>query len=199
MKKCKKVYLKFLVLVLLFSLFGGCIGDKKVNLESIEIISPLNKTEYFIGEEFDITGLSVEGSYSDGSKNIEEITIENISGFDNTKAGIEAIIVTVKDKSIKFSIKVIDAVSKAEFNLIRKVELMDINEYSAEFEVYDSKIKKLIFTGTALIEPMEVEIIDKKAAISRMWIGSSVSAIKIKGIDENGNQVGNIKNIEFTN
>jgi hypothetical protein len=61
-------------------------------LSSISVKAPAAKTVYFIGEELDITGLVIEGTYSDLSKKDEAVTIDNITGFDSSSANASQIL-----------------------------------------------------------------------------------------------------------
>lgn len=63
-------------------------------LNSLEITNLPNKTNYIVGESFDLTGLVVMGNYSDGTREVP-ITELTISGFDNSKP-VSDQIVTIK-------------------------------------------------------------------------------------------------------
>jgi hypothetical protein len=76
-------------------------------LSSIEIRSGPNKTVYELGESLDVSGLVVVGTYTDASKKIIATDTSNISGYDNTKAGEQTIMVTVQGKMVVFPITVL--------------------------------------------------------------------------------------------
>lgn len=60
-------------------------------LVSISITTQATKLNYYTGEALDISGLVVTGTYDDSSTKIEEIKLENISGFnsDTSQTGQE--------------------------------------------------------------------------------------------------------------
>jgi hypothetical protein len=72
------------------SITGGSGGSGIVivsyaELASIAITTPANKLVYSIGDELDITGLVVTGTYSDESTQVLDITVDDISGFDSSE------------------------------------------------------------------------------------------------------------------
>ncbi|MDO4272714.1 MAG: bacterial Ig-like domain-containing protein [Eubacteriales bacterium] len=78
-----------------------------VKITSISITSLPDKTNYEIGEEFDPTGLTVSGMYSDGS--IEIITNYTVSGFDSAPPGTKTITVTYNNLAATFEVGVFGA------------------------------------------------------------------------------------------
>lgn len=66
-----------------------------------------DKTTYYQGELFDITGLEVSKTYSDGV--LEAITDYKLSGFDSSSAGTKTITVTASGKTTTFEITVSEA------------------------------------------------------------------------------------------
>ncbi|MCH3963694.1 MAG: cell wall-binding repeat-containing protein [Clostridium sp.] len=87
---------------------SGSSGTENPQLSGIAVSSPADKLEYEVGEELDITGLKVKGTYEDGSTKDETITEANITGFDSSKA-VEGQVLTItvdgKTTSYKVSIK----------------------------------------------------------------------------------------------
>ena len=76
-------------------------------LQSIEISSLPDKTEYNIGDGFDSTGLKLKLTYSDGSNEI--ITSGyTLSGFDSSSAGAKTITVTYSGFSATLEITVVE-------------------------------------------------------------------------------------------
>ena len=76
-------------------------------LQSIEITSSPDKTEYNVGEAFDPTGLTLKLTYSDGSTE----TITNgftISGFDSSTVGTKTITVTYSGFTTTFEVTVVE-------------------------------------------------------------------------------------------
>ncbi|MDR7857506.1 S-layer homology domain-containing protein [Tissierella sp.] len=78
-----------------------------VTLSSISIKVPATKLVYTVGDSLDITGLVIEGAYSNGSKKIETITLVNVTGFDSKVAVTSQILtVTVGGKTATYTIEI---------------------------------------------------------------------------------------------
>ena len=56
------------------------------------------KTEYSVGDELDVSGLSVKVTYSDNSSKTVAVTKEMVSGFDSSAAGEKTLTVTYDEK-----------------------------------------------------------------------------------------------------
>ncbi|NLG52611.1 MAG: hypothetical protein GX541_01340, partial [Clostridiales bacterium] len=77
-------------------------------LTSLTLISPPTKTTYIVGEELDLTGLVVNGTYTDGSTGAVNVTSANISGFDSlTDYPSQTVTVTVDGKTATFDVKIV--------------------------------------------------------------------------------------------
>ncbi len=80
---------------------------KGPTLESIAITTPATKLVYTVGEELDISGLVVTGTYSDSSTKTEPITEANISGFDSSApAENQVLTITVGSKTAAYTITI---------------------------------------------------------------------------------------------
>ena len=86
-----------------FQIWG--VSEQKA-LSSITVEGP-DKTEYELGEELDLTGLTVVANYSDGTT--ETVTGYEVSGFDSTAAGEKTVTVTYQDKTATFTVTVKEA------------------------------------------------------------------------------------------
>lgn len=76
-------------------------------LESIAITNPASKLYYNIGEELDITGLVVTGTYSDGTTKVETITTDNVTGFDSSEVvRIQVLTITVGDQTTTYTVTI---------------------------------------------------------------------------------------------
>ena len=76
----------------------------EVTLSSISVKEP-TKTNYFVGESLDTTGMTVTANYSDNTT--KDVTSEaSLSGFDSTTAGIKTITVTYQGKTATFTVNV---------------------------------------------------------------------------------------------
>jgi hypothetical protein len=75
------------------------------NLESIRVANPPTKVVYKKGEDLDLNGLVVVGSYANGTEKNLRISTGNITGFDSsTSASSQDLTITVKDLSTSFTI-----------------------------------------------------------------------------------------------
>ncbi len=79
---------------------------------------------------------------------------------------------------------------KAEIRLIKEVDILKINEYSAKFEVTDKNIVKVVLEDSKNITPGAVEIINKKGSLKKLLVDDSLKKIEVKAIDSSGEQVG---------
>lgn len=79
-------------------------------LVNIKVTSPAKKAVYNIGEALDLSGLAVTGMYSDGSSKVENITIDNISGFDSTKPiKNQTVTITINGKTTAYAVEIKDS------------------------------------------------------------------------------------------
>lgn len=78
----------------------------EVILESISIGTPASKLIYYLGDELDISGLVVTGTYNNGSRPIP-ITVDNITGFDSSQTAADQLLtITVGDKTATYTIQI---------------------------------------------------------------------------------------------
>jgi hypothetical protein len=75
-----------------------------IGLDSIEVTSLPRNTEYYTGEELDLTGLVVRGAWSDGSTAPVNITNNNLSGYDITRGARQNIMVSYSGKTTTFPV-----------------------------------------------------------------------------------------------
>jgi uncharacterized repeat protein (TIGR02543 family) len=73
-------------------------------LDSIQIWQLPAKTLYLLGEDLDLTGLVVNGTYSDGSEQILNVSESNVSGYDKTLVGDQIVTVDINGKTQTFSV-----------------------------------------------------------------------------------------------
>jgi len=86
------------------------INTVPVVLQSIAITQAAGKLVYTVGEQLDITGLQVTGTYSDNSTKLETVTRDSISGFNSSvPASSQTLTITVGGKTATYTI-VINAV-----------------------------------------------------------------------------------------
>lgn len=77
-----------------------------VTLVSIAVTTLPTKITYAIGDELDITGMVVTGTYSDFSTKVETVTKDNVTGFNSAEAGEKVCTVTVRGKTTTFTVTV---------------------------------------------------------------------------------------------
>jgi hypothetical protein len=75
-----------------------------VGLDRIAVTSPPRNTEYYTGEEIDLTGLAVQGTWSDGSTARLDITKSNLSGYDLTRGEKQNVTVSYSGKTATFPV-----------------------------------------------------------------------------------------------
>jgi hypothetical protein len=84
-----------------------------LQLSSLEITTPPTKLTYNVGEQLDLTGLQVTGTYIDGSTQAQTVTAANVTGFNSAEAGDQTVTVTVGGKTVTFTVTVKAAATEA--------------------------------------------------------------------------------------
>ncbi|MDP4011793.1 MAG: S8 family serine peptidase [Candidatus Roizmanbacteria bacterium] len=100
-------------------LSGKIVSGKRINafnainslvpatLSSIAITTPASKLSYTVGDALDISGLVVTGTYSDDSTKIENITSENVTGFDSSVAVVgQVLTITVGEQTTTYTVNI---------------------------------------------------------------------------------------------
>lgn len=84
-----------------------------VALDGIAVTAPPRNTEYYTGEEIDLAGLVVTGTWSDGSSARVNITRDDLSGYDITRGGDQQVTVFYSGKTARFPVRYValDALS----------------------------------------------------------------------------------------
>ncbi|MDR2479498.1 MAG: bacterial Ig-like domain-containing protein [Treponema sp.] len=77
---------------------------KVIGLDSIAVTSPPQKIEYYTGEEIEMPGLVVKGTWSDGSSAEVKITKNDLSGYDITRGGKQNVTVSYSRKTTTFPV-----------------------------------------------------------------------------------------------
>ncbi|HWP96812.1 MAG TPA: InlB B-repeat-containing protein [Syntrophomonadaceae bacterium] len=87
------------------------INPAPVTLQSIAITNPASRLVYNVGEELDISGLEVTGTYSDDSKKVETITATDVSGFNSSTAvASQTLTITIGGKTATYDVEIKSAV-----------------------------------------------------------------------------------------
>ncbi|EPD52052.1 hypothetical protein HMPREF1210_01405 [Paenisporosarcina sp. HGH0030] len=79
-----------------------------VKLQSIEITKLPTKLNYLQGDGLNIDGLVVTGTYSDGTTKVENVTVDNITGFKSFRIGKVQLAVTLGGKTASFNVNILD-------------------------------------------------------------------------------------------
>ena len=76
-------------------------------ITSIAVKSTTHKTEYWVGDTLDVSGLIIEVVYSDGRKEEVSVTADMVSGFDSSQeTSSKALTITYGGKSTEYNISV---------------------------------------------------------------------------------------------
>lgn len=130
-------------------------------LKSIAISKPANKLIYQVGEPLDITGLEVTGTYSDGSTKKETVTVQNITGFNSSKANPNQLLtIMISERSTTYRVQITDQI----IDQICEVSINDITIEEGEKGTLDASITpnaefnamQLVFT----FNPAKLEYIE---------------------------------------
>ncbi|MGN1062419.1 MAG: bacterial Ig-like domain-containing protein, partial [Candidatus Scatosoma sp.] len=82
--------------------------ENAVAVTGIELVSAPAKENYAVGEELDLSGLSVKAKYSDGGKKTLSESEYTVTGYDKNKAGEQKITVSYEGKTAEFTVNVSD-------------------------------------------------------------------------------------------
>jgi uncharacterized repeat protein (TIGR02543 family) len=80
-------------------------------VESIAVKTQPNKTKYVKGEALDITGLTIEVTFSDSSKTTAAPALADISIFDSSSIGVKTLTITYSGKTATFTVTVVEVTS----------------------------------------------------------------------------------------
>ncbi|GHV90898.1 hypothetical protein AGMMS50268_14010 [Spirochaetia bacterium] len=73
-------------------------------LVGIAVGAPPNNTEYFTGEDLDLSGLIVNGTWEGNRQRTIQVTLENLSSFDKNRAGKQDVFITYSGKTTSFPV-----------------------------------------------------------------------------------------------
>ncbi|HAQ39578.1 MAG TPA: hypothetical protein DCM73_01230, partial [Clostridiales bacterium] len=139
---------------------SGSSTQNTVTLNRITIKSLPDKTDYTVGDELDITGLVVEGIYSDGSKKAEKVKESNITGFDSRKPVAKQVLtIKIGGKTTTFTISIWE---KSEVN---KTELA--RAIAEANKKHEADYTKESWTGFILALDKAIEVNKDKYATQK--------------------------------
>ena len=118
-----------------------------------------DKTKYMQKyEQLDVTGGKIKVTYDNGTTGILDMTEEMVTGFDNTKLGINTIKVTYQGKESTFNVQIVEKqVTKIEI-----IELPQVLTYVQDYGILDvtgGKIKVTFDDQTEVIMDMTKEMV----------------------------------------
>ena len=82
----------------------------EVKPTAIKINSTNHKTSYYMGDDINVTNLTVEATGSDGKKYTVNVTPDMISGFDSSELGTQTLMITLNDCEATYNVEVKDVV-----------------------------------------------------------------------------------------
>lgn len=79
-----------------------------VTLSSIAVSHAANKLAYSVGSSLDITGLTIVGTYSDGSTSTEAVSVGDVTGFDSSALTMNQILtVSYGGKTTTYTVNIV--------------------------------------------------------------------------------------------
>ena len=76
-------------------------------LNSISVNSTGHKTAYQVGEALDVSGLTIEAAYSDGSTQTVKVTETMVSGFNSAQAAeSQTLTITYQGKTTTYTVRI---------------------------------------------------------------------------------------------
>ena len=117
-----------------FTPSGNNNNQNQTTLSSISITHLPNKTEYFVNEQFDKTGLEVTALYSDNSTKV--VSDDTLSNVNMSSVGEKKVTVTYQSKTADFSILVKERQGEIKLASIELLSLPNKIEY-IEGEEFD--------------------------------------------------------------
>lgn len=148
----------------------------EASLEDFSIEQLPAKTIYALGENIDLTGLSVTGKYNDGKQRPVKVTREQISGFSSSApANKQEVTITIEGKQKSFSVQIspvrvengvltealkgyneitlpssVKSISKAVFkdSQIKKVVLNEGLQSIGDLAFFNSTVQEIVFPTT---------------------------------------------------
>jgi hypothetical protein len=121
-------------------------------LLGIVVTSPPDKTDYFTGEDLDLTGLVVMGTWEGMGERPVSVTQENVSSFDRNRAGRQEVFVTYEGKTASFPVTF---VSMQALSVTRPPEKLNYGN-GEELDLSGLMVQGTR-TGAASIEIVDVE------------------------------------------
>ena len=140
-------------------------------LTEIKVVNDPSKGTYLEGQKFDLTGLSVQAVYNNGTT--EDITEAiKLSDVDTAKAGTKTVTVTYKGKTATFTVEVktrdaVDAFNKSVTDLlnkdITKEDIETVKKLRADYEAMsDAEKEECDIKGLTKLEESVNKILEEE-------------------------------------
>lgn len=136
---------------------GFYLAEERFNgkLAGIEVNTDNAKTQYYLGEEFDKSGVTVDAVYSDGSRS--NISGFSVSGFDPTKAGEQNVIVDYLGFEQEYTVEVVDEIGFEAFASVTEYKVgseLDKNTITAVLKYADGTEKAVTDFNVSELDTM---------------------------------------------
>ena len=148
-------------------------------LTSISVITPPAKTIYEVGENLDLTGMLVTGTYNNGINEPIVVTASNISGFNSSSPAVnQTITVTVSGKTAIFKVNITEnkdnEIAKTvidQINSLPSVNQLKLTDKEAVVEVrtaYDqlTNAQKALVKNLTVLTEAEKKIAELEKAVN---------------------------------
>ena len=164
------------------------------DITKIEVTKSPTKTEYFTGEDFEVSGGELTVTYDDNSKEIIALSKAALSGFDSKTAGAKTIKVVYFGAQTTFEVTVkAKSVVSIEVTLLPKTEYVTGEDFSAlggKITVkYDNETSEVIDLSQAVItgydktqpgkQTLKVKYEEKETAFEVTVVDKSVVSIEV--------------------
>ncbi|MDR0587134.1 MAG: bacterial Ig-like domain-containing protein [Treponema sp.] len=166
--------------------------DVKI-LQSIAIQVPPTKTLYKVGENLDLRGLVVEGTWEGMGSQVIAVTGSNISGYEKNKAGQQTVVVTAGGRTAVFrvitvplsSIRIVASPVKSRYKRGEALELNGLEVWGTWEGIGSEKLSLTAENVTGYDaarigqQPLTVRVGEKTAVFSVSVMG--LSSLRIIG------------------
>ena len=117
--------------------------EAPATLIGIEVESDPSKTEYYVGDEFDSTGIKVNALYSDGSK-VDVTSTVLLTGFDSSKAGEITITVSYEEQTATFKVTIVNSPEQIAESKTEAIEQLNAFFNEIDLSQYDAETQELL-------------------------------------------------------
>lgn len=131
--------------------------DLREKVDYVTVVTWPNKTEYYVGEELDLTGSEILVEYANGEAVFMTPTADMLSGYDMSTAGEKTVTVTVNGVSDSFSITVVERPEMTSLELISQPDRTTFTIATA-FDFTGAVVRATYADGSAMDIPVTMEM-----------------------------------------